>query len=107
MKGQKTGGRKKGTPNKVTSDLKAWINQFIQDNKETFEEDFHKIDPDRRVQVFEKLLSYAIPKMQAFDIRQEFSELERLLDRTPDEAVEQIARKIIELNSKNRNNEQE
>ena len=60
---QKTGGRGKGTPNKVTTDLRAWINKLLDNNRKQIADDIKMLEPQQRVMFFEKLLSYAVPKM--------------------------------------------
>jgi hypothetical protein len=66
---QKTGGRAKGTPNKVTSDLRAWINELLDSNRGQIAKDIKLLEPHRRVMIFEKLLSYAVPKMQSVEAK--------------------------------------
>ena len=62
-KGQpKTGGRDKGTPNKVTSDLRTSIKQIIDDNIEQIKNDFAGLEAKDRLIIFERLLQYVIPK---------------------------------------------
>ncbi len=63
-KGEKTGGRKPGTPNKVTKDLRERINDFLNDNWEQIETDFAGLEPDKRVLLFERLLQFAVPKLK-------------------------------------------
>lgn len=65
----KTGGRKAGTPNKVTSDLRSWVNDVLNDNREQVIKDLQNLEPDKRLMFFEKLLNYAIPKMQQSDLK--------------------------------------
>ena len=75
-KGQlKTGGRAKGTPNKVTADLREWISDLLNNNKSVFETDLEKLEPQQRVAIFEKLLSYAIPKMQSVETKIDYNNL--------------------------------
>jgi hypothetical protein len=61
---KKTGGRKSGTPNKVTNDLRQWIYKLLEDNKESFEDDLNDISPIERIKILCGLLNYALPKMQ-------------------------------------------
>ena len=68
-------GRPKGTPNKVTSDLRVWINDLLNNNRKQFETDLLKLEPHQRVSIIEKLLSYAIPKHQSIDTTIDFSSL--------------------------------
>ena len=60
----KTGGRDKGTPNKITTDLKTWINDLLNNNREQFETDLKSLEPHQRVAIFEKMLSYVVSKQQ-------------------------------------------
>jgi len=64
-KGIKTGGREQGTPNKLTSDLRERINDFLTDNWEQVEKDFQTLEPEKKILMFEKLLNYTLPRMQA------------------------------------------
>lgn len=54
-------GRPKGTPNKATAELKERVKVFIDNNLETIEADFKKLEPRERVQAFTALLKFAIP----------------------------------------------
>ncbi len=67
MQGRKTGGRKKGTPNKVSGDMKAVLAAFCSDyyNSGEFLKDFLNLDPKDRLDIFTKILPYFTPKMQA------------------------------------------
>jgi hypothetical protein len=62
---QKTGGRKKGTPNKVSADLRGWINALIESNREQLEADLKALEPKDRIIILEKLMQYVIPKQQS------------------------------------------
>ncbi len=64
MKGEKTGGRQQGTPNKATKDLRQWITAFIECNTEQIEADWQQLDPKERIVMFEKLLKYTLPQLQ-------------------------------------------
>lgn len=65
--GRKTGGRKKGTPNKATSLGKTVISQLLADYSDSglMTADFKALDPKDRLAIAEKLMQYVIPKMQA------------------------------------------
>ncbi|MDR2064923.1 MAG: hypothetical protein LBP85_04355 [Prevotellaceae bacterium] len=64
---QKTGGRAKGTPNKITIDLRTWIAALIDNNRQQLEKDLLWIEPKERWQVVEKLMQYTLPKMQSVE----------------------------------------
>ena len=57
-------GRPSGTPNKVTTELKQWISNLIDNNKEQFEADLANVEPEKRLLILEKLLQYVIPKQR-------------------------------------------
>ena len=58
-------GRKNGTPNKITTDLRQWINNFIDDNREQIKKDWNGLEPKDRIVLFEKLLKYSLPTLQS------------------------------------------
>ena len=79
------GGRPKGTPNKITTELREWISQFINENKDQIQKDFLSLDAKDRIQMFEKLLKYALPSLQSTTLTTDFermtdSELDRIID---------------------------
>lgn len=63
----KTGGRQKGSPNKVTSAVKECISKMLTDytNSETFLKDFAELEAKERLMIAEKLMNYVVPKMQS------------------------------------------
>src|SRR5215472_11598546 len=62
--GKSGGGRKKGTPNKATADVRAAIALIAQRNVERVEEWLLEIkDPSRRMQLFLDMCEYHIPKL--------------------------------------------
>lgn len=67
MEGKKTGGRKKGTPNKVSGDTKAMLAAFASEYYESgeFKEDFKLLAPKDKLDIFTKILPFFMPKMQA------------------------------------------
>ena len=85
------GGRAKGTPNKVTSTVKDWISQLIDDNRSQIEKDIKKLSPRDRLQMFEKLMQYVIPKQQSVKADIDLSKLsEAQLDLIVDELTKNI-----------------
>lgn len=80
------GGRQKGTPNKVTATVKDWISQIIDDNRSQIEKDIKKLSPKDRLQMFEKLMQYVVPKQQSVKADIDLSKLsESQLDLIIDE----------------------
>jgi hypothetical protein len=63
MKGQKTGGRIAGTPNRLQSEAKESIKSIVNDYLETkVFEDLENVDAATRLNVMVKLSSYIVPK---------------------------------------------
>ncbi len=94
-------GRPVGSQNKVTRELKQWIMQVVDDNREQFTQDLAAVEPEKRLAVVERLISYLVAKPVNMDIQVEYRELERLLEKTPEKYVEQMTAKLIELNTIN------
>lgn len=65
--GNKTGGRKKGTTNKVTAETRATINKLLTEYQDSgkMSKDFLSLEPKDRLICAEKLMQYVIPKLQS------------------------------------------
>ena len=61
-------GRPKGTPNKSTAEVKAWIMEILENNKTTFEKNIKSLDPEKHVLLIEKLLNYVLPKASTIEV---------------------------------------
>lgn len=100
----KTGGRKKGTPNKKKKDTKAWIEKMILNNQAEFEERFKKLSDSDFVKNYMQLLNYIVPKQSPITpddlIKKEREMLQGLLFSQSEEAIKQVATKLYELNTK-------
>ena len=59
-KGKKTGGRKKGTPNTVTKEVRELIKGVLEGELENIEETLAQAEPKDRLQFIAKLLPYTI-----------------------------------------------
>lgn len=58
-------GRPKGTSNRATTDLRKWITAFVDDNRAQIKRDWKNLDAKDRIILFEKLLKFALPTLQA------------------------------------------
>ena len=101
-KGQKkTGGRKKGSENRLTSDIKSWIKLFIDGKRDQFEDDFMKVGAGTRLVIMERLLKFVTQTLASVSIeehiRAEYIELKNLFNQLPDEAITAIANKVVTL----------
>lgn len=93
-------GRPKGSPNKVTSNMRKWIDNFLQEKFPELQKGFEKLDHYQKWVIVEKLLQYTIPKMQAVSVEAlveaEMNSLAELLEKAPDEAIDRIIEKLVQ-----------
>lgn len=87
----KTGGRVKGTPNKVTYSLKEWITSLIDKQRTQIEQDLQRLEPKDRLQVIEKLMQYVIPKQAAQQVKLDF---DSMTDEQLQQLVEEITKEV-------------
>lgn len=62
MKGEKTGGRKKGVPNKTTQEVREMFSQLLSENLEQLRNDLSKLEPYQRVNALIKLSQFIVPR---------------------------------------------
>jgi len=91
-------GRPKGTPNKVTTNLRVLINEFLAENWDQIKEDVKKLIPKDRVYFYEKLMQYDIPKMQSTQLT---TDLDRLSDEQVDYIINELKLQIYEPATEN------
>jgi hypothetical protein len=60
--GQKFGGRKKGTPNKLTTETKELLQNVINDEIQNLPDRLKELDAKERLNIITKLLPYVLPK---------------------------------------------
>ena len=68
--GFKSGGRKKGTPNKATSQTKQAIQEILDDYMDSglLSSDFKALEPKDRLDIVVKLTGFVVPKPQSIDM---------------------------------------
>ena len=100
-------GRPAGTPNKVTSATKDWILAIIEENKDKIRDDLKSMDSETRVKAVFSLLNFVTPKQQSISIEEqakiEEDALFAFLEKAPEEAINAIAEKVLELQQRNKN----
>ena len=57
----KTGGRKAGTVNRSTDELRSLLHDFIDNNMETLQADYDALEPKDRLNFIERLLKQILP----------------------------------------------
>lgn len=67
-KGNAGGGRPKGSANKTTTELREFVNEFINDNRESLQSDFDALEPKERIDTMIKLMEYALPKLNRTEL---------------------------------------
>ena len=69
-KRHKTGGRQKGTPNKLTSEIRQVLKDLFISELQGLPDRLSKMDNDKRVEVLLRLTPYILPKIQSesFDL---------------------------------------
>lgn len=58
-------GRPKGVPNKVTTNMRAFIGEVVDRNRRQIVKDLKALEPKDRLVILEKLMQYIVPKQQA------------------------------------------
>lgn len=96
-------GRPSGAKGKAKKKLIERINAIIDNNIGQIEDDLQALSPLDRVKAFASLLNYVLPKQQSIDvgrkIEAEYDALRKLLESCPEEAINAIANKVMELNN--------
>lgn len=111
----KTGGRVKGTPNKVSAAVKEYltaaITRYMQPAEKgsaypTLDSDLMQMQPVERVRAMATLAGYIIPKQQAISIDEQAKIEEEALkvwvEKAPEEAINDIAAKVLEMQARHK-----
>lgn len=81
---EKFGGRKQGTQNAATAEIRDMIAEIVRGNISQVREDLNAMTPKARVEAIAKLLPYVVPRMVDANIT------ETML--TPEEAAAEFMR---------------
>lgn len=65
--GVKTGGRQRGTPNKVTADLRKVLKQIIAAELEALPQTLAQLPGKDRVELVLKLMPFCLPKIESIE----------------------------------------
>lgn len=84
----KTGGRKKGTPNKPKP-YALFLQEFMEADKELFMKDFMKLDEKDRCQVRSAIYKYVAPTLSSVDVNANVSG-DSAMDRIKKMAEEEV-----------------
>lgn len=101
------GGRAKGTPNKATTDLKAWVSYILDNGRDKFVDSLEQLEPNEYIRVFIGLLNYALPKQAPTTpddvLEKEKKMMQELLLSMPESMIDRVAIRLNELNKKESN----
>lgn len=90
-KGRQGGGRKKGTPNRVTKERRELISEFLDKNWESFQEMYERADEETKMKIYMEMIPYTTPKMASVEYKSK--EQPKTLDDELDEISGEKTRK--------------
>ena len=61
--GNKYGGRQKGTPNRITKELRTLLKDILYQELEQIQKRLELLEPKERIELLIKLMRYALPKV--------------------------------------------
>lgn len=64
---EKVGGRKKGTPNRVSSELRVLLKNLLYEEIERLPSYLNELDPKDRIEICIRLMNYAYPKVKPIE----------------------------------------
>ena len=85
------GGRRPGTSNRITGDLRQFFEDFIRQNAGRLQQDFNKLSAKDRILFIEKLAKFVIPSMQAVELK---TGIDKLSDQQIDDIFDRIMNQI-------------
>jgi hypothetical protein len=91
-------GRPKGTPNKVTTDLRKWITCFLEDEREQIVIDWKKLNAVQRIALWERLLRYSLPQLTSTTLT---TEIEKLTETQIDQILTNLKKSYDESQTEN------
>lgn len=69
------------------NNLRDFITEFLEENTERIKKDFELLEPKDRIVLFEKLLKYSLPTLQATTLS---TNLDKLSDTELDTIIEEL-----------------
>lgn len=83
-------GRPKGSPNKITQDMRAWLSGLLDNNRSQIERDLAALEPKERLMILEKFMQYTLPKVQSIEQELNLNTLAALSEEQVNAIVEDI-----------------
>jgi len=63
--GKKYGGRKKGVPNRLTSEMRLILKDLIHNELSSLGDYMHNLKKEERIKILVKLMPYVFPKLES------------------------------------------
>ena len=67
-------GRKAGTPNKATKDIRDAFTLLIENNLSKLQEDINGLEPKQRVKLLLDMAQFVVPKLRSIDLQSDVEE---------------------------------
>jgi hypothetical protein len=67
-------GRKAGTPNRSSAQIRDCFQMLLEENLEQLREDILSLEPKERVQLLLSLANYILPKLRSIDLKSDVEE---------------------------------
>ena len=68
-------GRKAGTPNKATKDIRDAFTLLIENNIDTLQKDLDSLEPKERVKLLLDMAQFVVPKLRSVDLKTDEEEI--------------------------------
>ena len=94
-------GRPKGSPDKISSKIRAMYRKLIEDNMDQLQEDIKNMKPRERIDAIIRLSSFVLPKLRQVEIF-EMPDIYELLQMSKDERREMLIKLKSEINEQER-----
>jgi hypothetical protein len=67
-RGEKTGGRTKGTPNRTTAEIRDLFQKLVDENIDTISDDLKELKPEQRLKFLIEFAKFVIPTVKAIEV---------------------------------------
>ena len=94
--GKKYGSREKGTPNKITSEIREKFILLVESNIDRLQEDLNALEPIDRIRMIIGLSKFVLPTLKAIDINEKV-DTPHPLEVNFHYTTEELENKVIEL----------